>query len=62
VKQATDWRKLGDTPARAREVEQRLAAARITVADGLEWLERGFSIDEICAGRTEMAARGDASR
>ena len=30
------------------EVEQRFVDARVTMADGLTWLERGFSVEEIC--------------
>jgi hypothetical protein len=60
VKQAIEWHQLGDTPAQAREVEKRFAKARITVADGLQWLDRGFSVDEICAGWPAMAAGSDS--
>jgi len=55
VKQALEWRRLGDTPERAREVEQRFREARVTVTDGLRWLDRGFTVDDICDGRTESA-------
>lgn len=54
VKQAAEWRRLGDTPARARAVEKQFADAKVTVADGLRWLERGFSVEEICAGWQEL--------
>jgi hypothetical protein len=54
VKQAIEWGRLGDTPARAREVEQRFTEAHVTVTAGLRWLDRGFSIDEICAGWPSM--------
>ena len=56
VKQAVEWSPLGDTPARAREVEKRFIEARVTVTDGLRWLERGFSVEEICAGWPSMEA------
>jgi hypothetical protein len=60
VRQAVQWRLLGDTPSRAREVEKRFADARITVADGLRWLDRGFSVDEICAGWPSMESGSDS--
>jgi hypothetical protein len=60
VKQAMEWQRLGDTPARAREVEQRFGEANITVADGLRWLDRGFSVDEICAGWPTMEAGSES--
>jgi hypothetical protein len=60
VKQAVEWRQLGDTPAQARGVEARFADARVTVADGLRWLDRGFSVDEICAGWPAMATGSEA--
>lgn len=53
VKQAVEWRRLGDTPERAREVEHRLRDARVTVTDGLQWLDRGFTVDDICDGRPQ---------
>jgi hypothetical protein len=56
VKQAIEWSQLGDTPAKAREVEERFTKAHVTVADGLRWLDRGFTVDEICAGWPSMAA------
>ena len=49
VRQAEQWRRLGDTPTQAREVERRFIDARLTVTQGLQWLDRGFSVDEICA-------------
>ncbi|MEY2432076.1 MAG: hypothetical protein QOC92_1801, partial [Acidimicrobiaceae bacterium] len=60
VKQAIEWRQLGDTPAQAREVEEQFTKARVTVTDGLLWLDRGFSVDEICAGWPAMAAGSDS--
>lgn len=60
VKQAIEWRQLGDNPALAREVEKRFKEARITVADGLRWLDRGFSVDEICAGWPSMESGSDS--
>ena len=60
VKQAMEWRRLGDTPAQAREVEQRFAEARVTVTDGLQWLDRGFSVDEICAGWPALESGSDS--
>jgi hypothetical protein len=61
VKQASQWRLLADTPAQAREVEKQFGAARVTVADGLRWLDRGFSVEEICAGWPSMQLGGDAT-
>ena len=49
VRQAEQWRRLGDTPTQAREVERRFIEARLTVTQGLHWLDLGFSVDEICA-------------
>ena len=60
VKQALEWQHLGDTPARARSVEKRFAEARVTVTDGLRWLDRGFSVDEICAGWPSMESGSDS--
>lgn len=60
VKQAMEWRQLGDTPERAREVEKRFVDARVTVTDGLRWLERGFSVEEICAGWPSMEAGSES--
>jgi hypothetical protein len=60
VKQAVQWSRLGDTPMQAREVEQRFTAARVTVTDGLRWLDRGFSVDEICAGWPAMESGSDS--
>ena len=60
VKQAIEWRQLGDTPTQARDVEQRFKAARVTVADGLRWLDRGFSVEEICAGWPSMESGSDS--
>lgn len=60
VKQAIEWRQLGDNPASAREVEKRFSEARVTVTDGLKWLNRGFSVDEICAGWPSMQAGSDS--
>ena len=60
VKQAVEWRRLGDTPARARVVEKRFREASVTVADGLRWLDRGFSVDEICAGWPSMESGSDS--
>jgi hypothetical protein len=60
VKQAIEWRQLGDTPSQAREVEQRFKEANVTVADGLRWLDRGFSVEEICAGWPSMETGSDS--
>ena len=46
LRQAIEWRRLGDTPAQARHVERRFADARVTVTQGLQWLDLGFSLDE----------------
>jgi hypothetical protein len=54
VRQAIEWRRLGDTPTQAREVEKRFVEANVTVSEGLRWLDRGFSVDEICAGWPSM--------
>ena len=51
VRQAAQWRRLGDTPARAREAEHRFRVAGVTVAEGLRALDLGFSVDEICGPR-----------
>jgi hypothetical protein len=60
VRQAIEWRRLGDTPARARLVERQFADARVTVTEGLQWLDLGFSVEEICAGWPKMATGQDA--
>jgi hypothetical protein len=60
VRQAHEWRRLGDTPEQARDVERRLGDAGITVTDGLRWLDRGFSLEEICAGWPSLATGSDA--
>lgn len=59
VRQAEQWRRLGDTPAQARDVERRFIEARLTVTEGLQWLDLGFSVEEICAGWPAMAAGHD---
>jgi hypothetical protein len=56
VRQAMAWRRLGDTPEAARAVEQQFVDAGVTVTDGLRWLDRGFSVDEICAGWPSLQA------
>jgi hypothetical protein len=60
VKQALEWRQLGDMPTQAREVERRFGEANVTVTDGLRWLDRGFSVDEICAGWPTMESGSDS--
>ena len=50
VRQAAAWRRLGDTPAQARDVVRRFEHARVTVTEGLQLLDEGFTVDEICAG------------
>lgn len=60
VRQAVQWRRLGDTPAQARSVAQQFVVARVTVTEGLHWLDLGFSVDEICSGWPAMAAGHDA--
>jgi hypothetical protein len=59
VRQAREWCRLGDTPEIAREVALRLAAARVTVAESLRWLDLGFTVDEICAGWPALAVGHD---
>jgi hypothetical protein len=55
VKQAVQWRRLGDTPARAREVSKRFSDAGVTVIEGLGGLDRGLTVDEICAPKRTRA-------
>ena len=49
VKQAAEWRRLGDTPAAAREVAELFRKLGLTMAEALRFLDRGLTIDEICA-------------
>jgi hypothetical protein len=60
VKQAMEWRQLGDTPAQARVVERRFSEANVTVTDGLRWLDRGFTVEEVCAGWPSMESGSES--
>jgi hypothetical protein len=61
-KQAVEWKRLGDGPAQARTVAAAFTAAHVAVADGLRWLDRGYTIEEICAGRHREPDRAPRPR